>query len=177
MLNEPGPASSVENHSLCKFLSSSDLGLKFAVGEAQIYFANFANFANFQAQIYFATMFDIEASKKCRRSRNLGKIYKFGKTVVDHPTSEWKGTNPNKLALWRLTDVAIYSYAILQINTATISSSAITLNLRRSNCDGWPWPRKRVRPPQRGNDERIIGQGEKMLNEHLIVFLINCFII
>ena len=36
-------------------------------------------------------------------------------------------------------------------NPATTTSSAVTLNLRQSNCDGCTWP-------QRGNDERRIGQ-------------------
>ena len=127
----PGPASSVEDRLLRKFLSSSDRGSKLAV-----------------RQVFFKRKF---ISHQCLTSR-LRKMLEISQPQKN--LQIWKNCcrSPN---LWAKGNVArkncpmtfdrcrhILYYAMLQTNTATISSSAITLHLRRSNCNGWTWPRK-----------------------------------
>ena len=128
-------ASSVEEHSLCKFLSSSDCGSKLAVRQVFFKHGKYKFFANYVWHWGF---------KKCRRSSNLEKIYKIWKNFCWSPNL-WAKGNVGQTN-WPYDVWHMSSYALLQnttkINTATISSSAITLNLWQSNCDGWTWPRE-----------------------------------
>ena len=69
-------------------------------------------------------MFDIEASKKVGDLATSEKS-EFGKTVVNHPTSEGKGHSPKKLAQF-------YYYATLQPTLQLIQYKPKILNKRRS---------------------------------------------
>ena len=69
-------------------------------------------------------MFDIEASKKVGDLTTSEKA-EFGKTVINHPTSERKGRSSKKLAQF-------YYYATLQPTLQLKQYQPTILNQRRS---------------------------------------------